>query len=373
MKYRFVLAALGAAGAVHAQSSVSVYGVLDTGLQHLSSSNGTSLTHLMKTGHVPSRLGFAGTEELGDGLRASCVLEAPLFVDTGSLPPDGRLFGRQAWVGIASARYGELRLGRQFSVMQTALAQYDPDHFSPFSPALVMQLANVEQTSLDNMVTYVSPAVGGLSLQLSGTLGEKASLAPNFANPQIVGTGTARNGTAAMLQYRRGGFGAVLAYQGGGENLTAGGKALQRIFTAGLNYRFDAFEVGSILWRHRNLLPNGSAPTVTAGALGGAWRVVSAVRLNAEVGAAADNGRVYATGAAKATGIQPVSERRRRLQPVEKDDGLCPRRPGHRPERRLQWPADCRIPQRARWRRRSRERRRRRTGARVAPRILNDR
>jgi GBP family porin len=296
------LIASGATSAVQAQSALKIYGVIDTAVEHLSASDGTSATLMMKTAHVPSRIGFSGTEDLGDGLRAGFVLEAPFFADAGSSPPDGRLFGRQALVSIGSARYGDLKFGRQFSFMQTALAAYDPDHFSPYSPALAMQLANTDQTSMDNMVSYWSPELAGFSLAIAATLAENAALTPNVVNPQVVGAGTARNGTSAMLQYKSGGLGGVLAYQGGGENLATGGAAVQKMFTAGVNYRFDAFELGSILWTHRNRLPNDTVPKVTVLALGGAWRIVPAVRLNIEFGRARDNGLVYATGAAKAEG-----------------------------------------------------------------------
>jgi predicted porin len=304
---KFIIAtaaiASGASCAVHAEPSVNIYGVLDTGVAHLSASDGTSATLMMKTAHVPSRLGFTGTEDLGDGLHAGFVLETPIFVDSGSLPPDNRLFGRQALVNIGSVRYGELRFGRQCSIMQTALVAYDPDHFSPYSPVLAMQLANTDQTSMDNMISYGSPEIAGFSATVAINLGEKATLAANPANPQIVGAGTARNGSSAMLQYRRGGLSGALAYQSGGENLTSGGSAKQTMYSAGVNYRFDAFEVGSVLWNHRNELPNGSTPKTTVLALGGAWRVLQAVRLNLEVGRAEDNGLAYATGSAKGKGI----------------------------------------------------------------------
>lgn len=306
MKKRFIsiaIAALGIAGAAHAESSVKVYGVLDTGLEHLSSSDGTSLTLMMKTAHVPSRIGFSGSEYLDNGIKAGFVLEAPIFVDSGSLPPDGRLFGRQAFVSIGSTGYGDLRAGRQYSFMQTALAVCDPDHFSPYSPALAMQLANIDQTSLDNAITYWSPEKAGFSLALGATLGDGASVAPNLNNPQIVGIGKTRNGSSAMLQYRHGGLSTSLAYQGGGQDLTAGGSATQKMFSAGINYRLDALEVGSVLWTHRNKLPNDATPAVTVLAVGGAWRVIPAVRLNIELGRAEDNGVAYTTGVRKSRGI----------------------------------------------------------------------
>lgn len=301
-KTTIACAAMGllACGACPAQSSIKIYGVLDTAIEHLSSSSGQSATLMMNTGHVPSRIGFSGSEDLGGGLEAGFALETPIFVDSGSLGGT-KLFGRQSYVSLGARGYGTLRLGRQYSVMQTALAQYDPDHFSPYSPVLAMQLANFDQTSLDNAISYLSPQWGGFTLTLTGALGEKAALAANVVNPQIVGTGTARNTVSGMLQYADGGLGAVVAYQAGGEDLTAGGSARQRMYNAGVNYKFDDYEIGAVYWNHRNTLSSGQAPAVDSIALGGAWYVLPLLRLNLELGRAADNGLTY-TGSQKAIG-----------------------------------------------------------------------
>lgn len=296
------LLASGCAGVAHAQSALMVYGVLDTAIERLSASDGTHATLMQKTAHVPSTLGFAGNEELSADLQAGFVLEAALFLPTGASPPDGTLLGRQAYARIRSARYGEVRLGRQSSIMQSVLAAYDPDHFSTYSPALAMQLANLDQTSLDNMVSWVSPELAGWSMQLGATLAEQAAVYPNEASPQIAGAGSAKNGKAGIVQYRAGGFGVALAGQVGGQDLASGGSATQTMVAAGMNYRFGPYELGTVLWSHCNKLPNNTVPRVTALALGGAWRVWPSLRLNLEVGRARDNGLDYA-GGAKARGV----------------------------------------------------------------------
>lgn len=107
------LMALGAAmlaGAAHAQSNVTMYGILDAAVEYYGNADaaGHSVTRMpsLGGGMFPSRLGFRGTEDLGDGLKAVFVLENGLAPDSGTLGQGGRLFGRQAtwdWL-VAGAR-----------------------------------------------------------------------------------------------------------------------------------------------------------------------------------------------------------------------------------------------------------------------------
>lgn len=300
--------ACAAGPAAYAQSSVAIYGILDTGVEHASASNGVSNTVLMQTAHVPSRLGFRGTEDLGGGMHAGFVLEMGIGVDTGNILQGGRGFGRESYVSWGTAGAGTLRLGRQYSVMQ-AVAFYDPDHFSPYSPALAMQLSNLEQTSQDNVIRYVSPEFGGFSASASYAMGEKAKVAPNPGAPQVVGPGTIKSSRGLLLAYgtkrlfeEKPGLLASLAYQDGGQDLAAGGEAKQRMVAASALYDFGAWDLGGVWWQHRNALPNGAKPETTLWTIGATWRVMPALRLVAQVGRADDNGLVYATGAAKAHG-----------------------------------------------------------------------
>jgi predicted porin len=93
-----------AAGA--ASAHVTVYGILDTGVERLNHVNGGSLTRVptLTGGQFPSRWGLRGAEGLGDGLSAVFALESGLAMDTGSSLQNGRLFGRQAFVGLSGNR-----------------------------------------------------------------------------------------------------------------------------------------------------------------------------------------------------------------------------------------------------------------------------
>ncbi len=119
-----------ACGAVQAQTTVTIYGVLDAGVEHLSSVGGSgSLTRMPGLGvSVPSRLGFRGTEDLGGGLKAIFTLESGFGTDSGTLNQGGRFFGRQAFVGL-SGDWGSVTLGRQYSML--FWSQLDADILGP--------------------------------------------------------------------------------------------------------------------------------------------------------------------------------------------------------------------------------------------------
>lgn len=288
--------------AASAQPTVTVYGILDLAVENARSSSGLEVTSMKQTGHVPSRLGFRGTENLGNGLKAGFELEGGIGVDSGSFLQGGRPFGRSAYVSLGSAGAGDMRLGRQLSLMQAALAPYDPDHFSPYSPALAMQLSNLEQTTLSNVISYWSPQVGGFSGALAYSLSEDEAAAPSPGAPQVVGAGTSKDVKAALLRYRGKALSGALGFQAGGQELAAGGDADQRMLSLAALYKMGIFEVGGVYWIHRNELSSGVTPTTKVWTLGGKWHVTPSLYLVAQVGRAKDNGKAYATGADKAEG-----------------------------------------------------------------------
>jgi predicted porin len=92
-------------GAAQAQSSVAVYGLLDAAVDYNTNVDSAGHSRVwmpsLGGGMFPSRLGFKGSEDLGHGLKAIFTLEAGIYVDSGTSGQGNRLFGRQAWVGLA--------------------------------------------------------------------------------------------------------------------------------------------------------------------------------------------------------------------------------------------------------------------------------
>jgi len=123
-KSLIALAVMAAAGAASAQSSVTLFGIVDTAITHGSASNGgESWTGMTSSGYNSSRLGFRGTEDLGGGMAASFWLEGQLTTDNGTA---GKLdFLRRSTVSL-SGGWGELRLGRDYTPSFWNLTVFDP-------------------------------------------------------------------------------------------------------------------------------------------------------------------------------------------------------------------------------------------------------
>ena len=170
------------AGTASAQSSVTLYGVIDQGLSYTKDvvdanhpSKGNN--HLeIKSGNVPfSRFGFRGTEDLGAGLSAVFVLEGNVALNAKQHFGDN-LFGRQAFVGIASRDGGTLTLGRQFDAANTYVAPFGMA--SGWAGALGSHYGNIDtlynQAGRKNTVKYASANYQGFSLGGTVSLGGKA-------------------------------------------------------------------------------------------------------------------------------------------------------------------------------------------------------
>lgn len=153
---------LGAsASAVHAQSSVTLYGLIDAGVNYVNNDKGKS-NFLMTSGVVQgNRWGLKGVEDLGDGLKAIFQLENGFSLSNGTLGQGGRLFGRQAWVGLSKNTLGSLTFGRQYDSIV--------DYVQPTSGIPYTAIANpFDNDNLDNdfrinnTVKYASPDFHGL-------------------------------------------------------------------------------------------------------------------------------------------------------------------------------------------------------------------
>jgi predicted porin len=122
-------ALMAAAGLAHADSNVTIYGIMDAGVEYVTNSNAAK-DHLFRevSGAMnTSRLGFRGTEDLGDGLKGVFQLEGGIKLNNGA--SDGDLFGRQANVGLEGG-FGRLVAGRSFSTTYDFVLPFDPMGYS---------------------------------------------------------------------------------------------------------------------------------------------------------------------------------------------------------------------------------------------------
>jgi len=175
-KSLFALAALTAfAGAASAQSSVTLFGVVDVNVRQVNNTDNQS--QLSTDGNSSSRLGFRGTEDLGGGLRAGFWIEGALSADNGNA--SGMQWRRRSTVSLIG-NFGEVRLGRD----------YTPDFwnhtvFDPFGTNGVGSSVNVFDTSgsgatttvrANNTIGYFLPGgLGGVYGQVMLAAGENVT------------------------------------------------------------------------------------------------------------------------------------------------------------------------------------------------------
>jgi predicted porin len=167
---------LAAAASASAQSSVTLFGVVDAAGRYTKNGN-ESVWSLASGGETASRWGIRGIEDLGDGLKASFWLEASLKTDSGTVgDTSSRFFDRRSTVALSSG-LGEIRLGRD--TVPTYTAELDYDAFADNGVAAISHFfdklgTNVDtQKRADNMAAYFLPGtLGGLYGNASAAAGE---------------------------------------------------------------------------------------------------------------------------------------------------------------------------------------------------------
>ncbi len=202
-KLHVVLAFAGAvAGVAHAQSAITTYGVVDMGyVREMGEVPGllnNSNTQIRPTGNrvtsgaqSGTRLGFKGTEDLGNNLKALFVLETGIAADAGGFNQGGLAFGRQSFVGLQS-NWGTLTLGRQYTSYFLTLNQTA----DPFASGLAGNAQNLmlpgaaadgdRALRMNNAVKYASPTFYNFSGEIAYGFGEVAG--NNDANRVITGS-----------------------------------------------------------------------------------------------------------------------------------------------------------------------------------------
>jgi predicted porin len=183
-KSLLALAALGTfAGAAHAQSSVTLYGIIDAGFVYNNNAAGQKLYGTSAGNLQGDRWGLRGTEDLGGGLKALFVLENGFNVFTGRLNQGGDEFGRQAYVGLSS-QFGTVTLGRQYdSVVDYTGALEVGSQWGTFYGAHPGDLDNMNNSNrVNNGVKYTSANYSGITF---GGLYSLGGVAGQFNRNQI--------------------------------------------------------------------------------------------------------------------------------------------------------------------------------------------
>jgi predicted porin len=198
-KSLLALAVLGAfVGAASAQSSVTIFGVVDLSLKQVKNDGSDRRVTMGNNALNSNRLGFRGVEDLGGGLRAGFHLEGGMANDVGNgysactvtapatvcTPSGGQTWQRRSTVSLMG-NFGEIRLGRDYTPSFWNTTVFDPQgtngvgdslSISRFAPALIPTYARA-----NNSVGYFLPALGGVYGQAMFALGEGGAPTTNPA------------------------------------------------------------------------------------------------------------------------------------------------------------------------------------------------
>ncbi|WP_219115857.1 porin [Janthinobacterium sp. UMAB-56] len=279
-----------ACSAAHAQSNVTLYGVLDSSLAYTTHANaaGDSVTKMPTlTGSLPSRFGLKGVEDLGGGLQAIFALESGFGVDTGMAGQGGRLFGRQSYVGL-KGRYGSVMLGRQMNMSFWATQKSDimgPALFSISS--LDLYLPNARS---DNAIGYLG-TFSDVTVGATYSLGRDASAAGGPAATgcagEVAGNAKACRQITSLLGYDTGRYGATASYDiMYGNAGAANGLTLRRNFDrrviASAYAMLDRLKVGGGIIDRTTRAATGPVDSQLL-YLGAAWPVSPALVLDGQV------------------------------------------------------------------------------------------
>ena len=222
-KSLIALAVLASAGSAFAQSSVTLFGIVDATLA-FGRGSVSKKTQLTNSGYNSSRLGFRGTEDLGGGMSASFWLEAGVQNDNGSGSPtntnnqstgtstatagtQGLTFNRRSTVSLGGG-WGEVRLGRDYTPQFWNLTVFDPFGTNGVGTTQTLNSSLGGPTTIraSNSIGYFLPGnLGGFYGQLQGSLGE---------NNRGVGSVSEKDGDGAGIRvgYANGPANAALAY-----------------------------------------------------------------------------------------------------------------------------------------------------------------
>src|SRR5574344_401661 len=226
---RLMLAAVAVCGtsAVMAQSSVTIYGRVNTTIEHQKTGN------LSKTSmeNNSSRIGFKGVEDLGNGLKAGFQLEAGFGSDDGSGP---LTFGRQSEVNL-SGNFGMVRLGNFFPESYYATSDYIGMHN--------------HETGSSSDAFYVDPAWFA-----TGTGNKLAYRTPTFSNFWAEGSVAFHEKASGTAGTNKNSYDLAANYNNGPLSLGAGYSYWNTNYQIALRglYSFNSFVVGAYYQRNKN-------------------------------------------------------------------------------------------------------------------------
>jgi len=167
-KTLIALAVLASSGAAMAQSTFTLYGIADANLERIKGSS--SINRVSSGGLQGSRFGLKGSEDLGGGLKGVFQIENGFSIDTGNLGQGGRMFGRQAYVGLEGS-FGSVRVGRQYTPSGDVADMVGTKGYDVLaltgtisgSTNIANSISTPDAYRADNAITYKTPSFSGFT------------------------------------------------------------------------------------------------------------------------------------------------------------------------------------------------------------------
>lgn len=270
-----------------AQSSITLYGMLDAGIGYTSNINGQKRFSLDGGAAGSNKWGLKGDEDLGGGLKAVFKIENGFNIGTGGIGGQGpigstrSLFNRQAYVGLASDRYGTLRMGRQIDAVTEMVQGLTGDAISASTFSTPGDVDNNDNTTnQNNAVKYISPIISGFQAEgaysfggVAGAMGsgQSWSVAANYARAGLTVAGgyfhAANQGANGWSNATaQPSFGATLGYPSSGYS---GGNAFKSagIAQVAAQYQIGPYTAG-VRYSNAQYQGNDGQPSIHFNVLG---------------------------------------------------------------------------------------------------------
>jgi predicted porin len=254
-----------------AQSSVTIFGLMDAGVTYVSNSGGHSNTLFDDGNFYPNLLGFRGREDLGAGTRAVFELVSQYSLANGStIPGAGAIFNRTALVGLESDRLGKLTLGTQYDFMTSELLEYDSAYyiggFYDFrqGPFAALGVPNNPTGSWDFDRVGGSSRVAS-SVKYKSVDYDGLTFGAMYGFGNVAGSFSANNTVSAGMQYVTGSFGIAAAYTEVKYAQLDNGHDGIRNWGIGTRYDFGKVLVNLLYTNTRNTLTGGQVSAYQAG------------------------------------------------------------------------------------------------------------
>ncbi|WP_026035288.1 porin [Cupriavidus sp. BIS7] len=265
-----VLGSLGVIGPqAHAQTSVTLYGVVDTAIQYVNrmstpTSHGSRFDMMSLGGQSGSRFGLRGTEDLGNGVQAFFWLENQFAPDSGAIvgTTSSQLFSRQAAVGLRKSGIGQVSFGRQYNSLFESMVNFLPYKTGvAYEPAITAGGGNFRE---DNTVKYsgeFGPAHVLAHYSFGTGFGFQGGQVSTVPEGEVPGNQRANTGFGAGAYYYGGSFGLGAGYDqiNVALNATAPSGEDKRAFLAGSYSTGPVRFMGGYRWRNSTYANGGTA------------------------------------------------------------------------------------------------------------------